>query len=51
MEKHILHNHGKDGIDRRGMLQCMAWVGTGLLWTMSGGVLTSRAPGDEGDVT
>jgi len=28
-----------DGIDRRGFLKCMAWVGTGLVWTMSGGVL------------
>ena len=32
-----------DGIDRRGMLQCMAWVGTGLIWGISGGVATSRA--------
>lgn len=47
MENRITHNDGKDGIDRRGMLQCMAWVGTGLLWTMSGGVLSSRAFGDE----
>src|SRR6516164_8328838 len=27
-----------DGIDHRGMLKCMAWVGTGLLWSLSGGV-------------
>ena len=25
--------------DRRGFLKCMAWVGTGALWTMAGGVL------------
>jgi Icc protein len=25
--------------DRRGFLQCMAWVGTGALWTMASGVL------------
>lgn len=31
-----------DGIDRRGFLSCMAWAGTGLLWTMAGGVPTSR---------
>ncbi len=31
-----------DGIDRRGFLECMAWAGTGLLWTVSGGVLSSR---------
>src|SRR5207237_8779159 len=31
-----------DGIDRRGFLHCMAWAGTGLLWTISGGVLASK---------
>jgi Icc protein len=31
-----------DGIDRRNFLGCMAWAGTGLLWTMSAGVPTSR---------
>ena len=34
-----------DGSDRRGMLKCMAWVGTGVLWGMDGGVATSRALG------
>ena len=28
----------RDGIDRRNFLSCMAWAGTGLLWTMAGGV-------------
>jgi Icc protein len=32
----------KDGIDRRNFLSCMAWAGTGLLWTMVGGVPTSK---------
>jgi 3',5'-cyclic-AMP phosphodiesterase len=32
----------KDGIDRRNFLTCMAWAGTGLLWTMAGGVPTSK---------
>ena len=32
-----------DGIDRRGFLKCMAWAGTGLVWTISGGVPVSRA--------
>src|SRR4051794_9865125 len=37
----------QDGIDRRGFLKCMAWVGTGLVWSLSsGGMLTSRAFGD-----
>lgn len=31
-----------DGIDRRGFLSCMAWAGTGLLWTIAGGVPTSK---------
>jgi plastocyanin len=25
--------------DRRGFLKCMAWVGTGAVWTMTGGIL------------
>ena len=31
-----------DGIDRRNFLGCMAWAGTGLLWTLAGGVPTSK---------
>jgi len=30
-----------DGIDRRNFLQCMAWAGTGLVWSMVAGVPTS----------
>jgi Icc protein len=30
---------------RRGFLKCMAWAGTGLIWTMSGGVPSSRLLG------
>ena len=26
------------GIDRRGALECMIWAGTGVLWTLAGGV-------------
>src|ERR1041384_1579245 len=33
---------GHDGVDRRGFLKCMAWAGTGMLWTVSGGVLGSK---------
>ena len=33
---------------RRGFLKCMAWAGTGLLWTVEGGVLRSRALADAG---
>jgi 3',5'-cyclic AMP phosphodiesterase CpdA len=41
----------EDGIDRRGFLQCMAWVGTGLVWAMQGGILQSRVFGkDDADI-
>jgi plastocyanin len=46
----IQHDATGDGIDRRGFLRCMAWAGTGMLWALEGGVLSSRAlartPGD-----
>ena len=28
----------EDGIDRRGFLECMTWAGTGVLWTLAGGL-------------
>ncbi|MBV9573724.1 MAG: metallophosphoesterase [Acidobacteriales bacterium] len=31
-----------DGVDRRGFLKCMAWAGTGLVWTMAGGIPVSQ---------
>jgi Icc protein len=34
-----------DGIDRRGFLRCMAWAGAGVVWTMAGGVPTSKLLG------
>jgi len=40
-EKFILQDNNKDGLDRRGFLECMAWAGTGMLWTVSGGILGS----------
>ena len=45
MNDYILHDDNPDGIDRRGFLKCMAWAGTGMLWTMSGGLLTSKILG------
>jgi Icc protein len=39
--KFIEHDHNDDGLDRRGFLECMAWAGTGMLWTVSGGLLSS----------
>ena len=32
-----------DGIKRRGFLKCMAWAGTGMLWSLHGGVFRSTA--------
>ncbi|APG13628.1 3',5'-cyclic AMP phosphodiesterase CpdA [Bradyrhizobium sp. JR7.2] len=31
------HDHG-DGVSRRKVLECMTWAGTGVLWTITGGV-------------
>src|SRR6267378_2506734 len=45
LSKLINHDHNNDGIDRRGFLQCMAWAGTGVAWTVSGGALSSQAFG------
>ncbi len=33
----------EDGIDRRGALECMIWAGTGVLWTLVGGVPRSSS--------
>ncbi len=45
MSKVIIHDHNRDGIDRRGLLQCMAWAGTGVVWTVGSGLLSSQAFG------
>ena len=51
MTKRIVHDHQHDGIDRRGFLECMAWVGTGIAWTVTGGVLSSRVFGQDSGQT
>jgi len=51
LKKIITHNHLSDGIDRRGFLECMAWAGTGMLWTAAGGVLSSDALGQSKKAT
>ena len=43
---HTSGNGSSDGIDRRGFLKCMAWAGTGLVWSFAGGVPVSRVFGD-----
>src|SRR5437762_8387198 len=45
MSKFITHDHNHDGIDRRGLLQCMAWAGTGVVWSVGSGQLSSRVFG------
>jgi plastocyanin len=40
-------DHDKD-LDRRNFLKCMAWVGTGAVWTMSGGILNGSPLGQSG---
>src|SRR5438309_5709588 len=34
-EKELLNS---PNINRRGLLKCMTWAGTGVVWTLSGGV-------------
>ena len=38
-----------DGVDRRGFLRCMAWAGTGVVWTIAGGVPSSKLLGETND--
>ena len=37
---HDHHDEGPNdtGVSRRRVLECMTWAGTGVLWTISGGV-------------
>jgi 3',5'-cyclic AMP phosphodiesterase CpdA len=55
MDKRIKQNFDDDGVDRRGFLRCMAWVGTGLIWTVGSGIpgcaklAESDAEADKGD--
>ena len=47
LAKLIVRDDNNDGIDRRGFLECMAWAGTGVVWTIAGGVPSSRAFGQK----
>src|ERR1700723_501480 len=47
MSDFIETNTNDDGIDRRGFLKCMAWAGTGVIWSLNGGLLTSTVLGQE----
>jgi len=41
---HDQDNHG-DGVSRRHTLECMLWAGTGVLWTVAGGIPKSSLMG------
>jgi hypothetical protein len=43
------HDHKDDrpGVSRRRVLECMTWAGTGMLWTISGGVPRHDLPADQ----
>ena len=40
----MTHDH-EGGLDRRQTLKCMLWAGTGVVWTVAGGVPSSRLIG------
>jgi len=50
MGEYIEHDHQDDGIDRQGFLKCMAWAGTGVVWALAGGRVTSTALADAAHV-
>ena len=35
---HHDHHDDEPGVSRRKVLECMTWAGTGVLWTITGGV-------------
>src|SRR5271166_2233513 len=41
------HDRDGDGVSRRKVLECMTWAGTGVLWTLSGGIPRSLGIIDE----
>jgi len=44
-EDDVTHADDERELDRRQFLKCMAWVGTGAVWTMSSGVLSGSPLG------
>src|ERR1700682_5001495 len=41
MSDEVKNEQESNGVERRSFLKCMAWAGTGLVWAMNAGVLTS----------
>jgi len=44
MNRHPDSETTSPGVNRRGLLKCMAWAGTGVLWAVSGGVPRRLGP-------
>ncbi len=42
----LMRDNDETNLDRRQALRCMAWAGTGVIWTVSGGVPASRPIGE-----
>ena len=42
MSHHDHHDDDNPGVSRRRVLECMTWAGTGVLWTVTGGVPRSE---------
>ena len=38
-------NSDSDGVNRRGFLRCMAWAGSGVVWSVAGGIPSSELLG------
>jgi len=50
-EECVSRNHDDKQLDRRNFLKCMAWVGTGAMWTLSSGVLKGSPLEQHGPMT
>jgi hypothetical protein len=44
MSDEVKKDQESNGLERRSFLKCMAWAGTGLVWVMNAGVLSSCSP-------
>jgi len=47
--KQTLRDQDSETVDCRGFLECMAWAGTGLVWSAAGGVFSSRVVDQDTD--
>ena len=45
MTHYLEHDHSDDDIDRRGFLRCMAWAGTGVVFTLTASGVTTNQLG------